>query len=288
MERELIDRNPARGRRRKLKQGKPHRTWLDRAELIAALLDAARELDAEARIDRRATPRRALLATLAFAGLRISEALALRWRDVDLAIGVLRIGTAKTDAGVREVDLLPTLRDELLDHKAKTPFSGPDDYVFPTGSGRRQNPSNVRNRVLARAIKRANENRAKSHLAPLPEGLTPHSLRRTYISLMLAIGEDVPYVMRQVGHANPTVTLAVYAQVMFRDEGERERLRALVNGAVWAGMGTESSAEDRRLPAGSVAGETESAVMQGNRMMGDPGLEPGTSSLSERRSDRLS
>jgi integrase len=263
IERELIDRNPARGRQRKLKRSKPHRTWLDRAELIAALLAAA-------------------------GGLRISETLALRWRDVDLAIGVLRVGTAKTDAGVREVDLLPALRDELLDHKAKTPFSGPDDYAFPTESGERQNPSNVRNRVLARAIRRANENRAKRDLAPLPEGLTPHSLRRTFISLVLAIGEDIPYVMRQVGHANPTVTLAVYAQIMFRAEGERERLRALVNGVDWAGMGREQLQEGPRLPAEPLTGERESAAMQGNPMMGDPGLEPGTSSLSERRSNRLS
>jgi integrase len=53
---------------------------------------------------------------------------------------------------------------------------------------------------------------------PLPDGLTPHSLRRTFISLLLAIGEEVPYVMRQVGHADPKVTLSIYAQVMFRGE----------------------------------------------------------------------
>ncbi|MGH2973727.1 MAG: hypothetical protein ACRDLL_02520 [Solirubrobacterales bacterium] len=39
-ERELIDRNPARGKRRRLKERKPERTWLDRAEQIVALLDA--------------------------------------------------------------------------------------------------------------------------------------------------------------------------------------------------------------------------------------------------------
>jgi hypothetical protein len=211
-----------------------------------------------------------------------------RTSDVDLAIGALRVGKAKSDAGVREVDVLPALRDELLDHKAKTPFNKPDDFVFPTESRQRQNPSNVRNRILARAIKHANENRNARDLAPLPEGLTPHSLRRTYISIALAIGEDVPYVMRQVGHANPTVTLAVYAQVMCRAEGERERRRALVNGADWAGMGTERPGEDRQLPTGPLVEQSESPAMHGNPIMGDPGLEPGTSSLSERRSDRLS
>ena len=69
-------------------------------------------------------------------------------------------------------------------------------------------------------------------------GLTPHSLRRTFISLLLALGEEVPYVMRQVGHTDPKVTLSIYAQIMFRGEGERERLRALVEGSHWALLGT--------------------------------------------------
>jgi hypothetical protein len=48
--------------------------------------------------------------------------------------------------------------------------------------------------------------------------------------VLLAAGEDPPYVMRQVGHNDPKVTLGVYAQVMLRKDGERERLRALVRG----------------------------------------------------------
>jgi integrase len=125
VERELIGRNPARGKRRRLKERKPERSWLDRAEQIVALLDAGGELDDEARSDRRATPRRALLATLTLAGLRISEALDLRWREVDLGAGRLRIADAKTDAGIRQVDLLPALREELSVHKAQTRFRLP-------------------------------------------------------------------------------------------------------------------------------------------------------------------
>jgi integrase len=49
---------------------------------------------------------------LLFAGLRIGELTALRWRDVDLATGWLHIGEAKTDAGRRRVKLRGTLRDE--------------------------------------------------------------------------------------------------------------------------------------------------------------------------------
>ena len=52
VEYELIDRNAARGRRRRLKADRPSPVWLDSAEQIAALLDAAGELDREARVDR--------------------------------------------------------------------------------------------------------------------------------------------------------------------------------------------------------------------------------------------
>ena len=55
--------------------------------------------------------RRPLLATLAFAGLRVGELLALRWRDVDLATGRIHVRASKTDEGVRTVDLRPELQD---------------------------------------------------------------------------------------------------------------------------------------------------------------------------------
>jgi integrase len=91
------------------------------------------------------------------------------------------VRAAKTDAGVREVDLLPALREELASHKATTRYGGVDDFVFPTQEGNRQSPSNVRNRVIALSVKRANERLVGRGLAPLPERLTPHSLRRTFI-----------------------------------------------------------------------------------------------------------
>jgi integrase len=53
---------------------------------IEALLDAAGELDRDARADQR-VPRRAILSTLVFSGLRIGELIELRWRDVNLADG---------------------------------------------------------------------------------------------------------------------------------------------------------------------------------------------------------
>ncbi len=229
VEREMIPRNPAKvgGKRRKLKARRPERTYLDRADQIESVLDAAGELDGTGRGPR---VRRLLLATLVFAGLRLGEALRLRWRDIDLAAGRLRVIDSKTDAGVREVELLPALRKELAIYKAMCRSAPGNSRVFATGTGGAQNPSNVRNRILAGSVKLANERRDQAGLGPLPHGLTPHSLRRTFISLLLAAGDDPPYVMRQVGHSDPKVTLGIYAQVMLRKDGERARLRALLCG----------------------------------------------------------
>ena len=71
-------------------------------------------------------------------------------------------------------------------------------------------------------------------MEPPPEGLTPHSLRRTFASLLFAIGETPPYVMAQMGHTTPNLTLAIYARQMDRRDGEPERLKALVAGRAWA------------------------------------------------------
>jgi integrase len=230
VEYELIDRNPARGRRRRLSAVPPRRSWLDRADHISALLDAAGRLDAEARVCH--GQRRVLLATLTFAGLRIGEALSLRWRDVDLARGTITVRAAKTDAGVRTVNILPVLRDELDAYRARL-APPPHALVFGTAIGTRQTTTNVRRRVLARAVEQANKQLGQHEVESLPERLTPHSLRRTFASLLFAIGEPPPYVMAQMGHTTPNLTLAIYARCMDRRDGEPERLKALVEDGAW-------------------------------------------------------
>jgi integrase len=180
---------------------------------VTALLDAAAELDGEDRSRRRY--RRALLATLAFAGLRVGELLSLRWADVKLASGKIRVRQSKTDAGVRTVDVQPELRDELLSWKASTRHGEPSDFVFPTSTGRADNRNNVRRRVLVRAVERANERIAeRGGCEPLPDKLAPHALRRTFASWLIAEGEDAAYVMDQLGHADSKMTLDLYARAL--------------------------------------------------------------------------
>jgi integrase len=113
VERELLQRNPFQGERRRAREGKSRRSYLDSAEQVEALLAAAGELDDAARADRQHVQREVMLATLTFAGLRIGELLALRWRHVDLANGWLTVGESKTDAGIRRIRIRAALRDAL-------------------------------------------------------------------------------------------------------------------------------------------------------------------------------
>lgn len=244
-----VDRNVAQGRKRLLRESKPSRTYLQ-PDQVAALLAAAGELDAEARPSDTGR-RRPILATLTLAGLRISEALELRWQDVNLADRVLRVAESKTDAGVREVNLTPTLQEVLSEYRTRTRHGAASDFVFPTAQGRQDSPSNIRSRFLAKAVERANIALAE-HGREQIASATPHSLRRTFISLLLATGADVPYVMAQAGHADPKMTLGVYAQVIASKTDHGAALDGLVEASDWAltGTGARSKAigADAALP----------------------------------------
>jgi integrase len=83
---------------------------------------------------------------------------------------------------------------------------------------------------LRATIERANANLTTRELPPLPERITPHSLRRTFASILYAIGEDPGVVMDEMGHTDPGLALRVYRQAMRRGEGDKASLRVLVDG----------------------------------------------------------
>jgi integrase len=119
---------------------------------------------------------------------------------------------------VRTVELQPELPEELAVWRATTRRSEPGDYVFGTSTGRIDSRNNIRRRVLVRAVEVANE---RGGVEPLPEGLSPHALRRSYASWLVAEGEDPAYVMEQLGHTDPTMTLRLYAKAL-RSKRRRE------------------------------------------------------------------
>jgi integrase len=195
VEYELIAANPAVGRRRRLKGTRPSRPFVEPDQLPALLRAAGRH--------------RALVATLAGAGLRIGEAVALEWCDVNLATGVLRVRESKTDAGVRDVDLTPALREELASLKAGKKPTRASDLVFITSRGTPQTRQNVRRRILAPVIERANRELNELGIEPFSD-VSPHGLRRTFASLRAVCGDDPVYIAQQIGHTDVTFTLKRY------------------------------------------------------------------------------
>ena len=149
----FVESNVARGKRRRLKASRPKRTWLELHEVQALLGSAGAH--------------RALIATMVLAGLRVGEVVTLRWRDVDLAGGRLRVEDAKTEAGERAVELSPFLLGELKLHRASRKTTSPDDLVFGTSRGSQRNRSNLTRQILAPAVRRANAELAKAGRNPL-------------------------------------------------------------------------------------------------------------------------
>jgi integrase len=229
----LLDANPARGRRRRMKVPKSSRTFLE-PDMVVDVLDAAgaweRELPEHQRYGRRA-----LLATLCLAGPRISELIESPRGRLDLHAGQLVLGK-KTEAGIdRTLEVSAFLLDELRAHLAALPGVLRDAHgaalpIFPTRTGGHLNASNIRNRLLngmpARGtrsptkgvVERVNEKRAADGRMLLPARVTPHTLRRTFASLCFFAGRDLRWVMGQLGHDDPRMTLAVYAQCMKRSQ----------------------------------------------------------------------
>jgi integrase len=238
MEYELYEKaNPARGRRRRVKVTRPNRTWVEPEQLMA-LLDAA---------DRYCRP---ILATCAGAGVRIGEALALNWEDVNLATGTLTVGRAKTEAGsYREVDLPGGLIETLTEWKAYRPGLGKAP-IFVTRTGQRQRDTNVSHR-LKTAIKHANVRLHADGIEGISERVSPHSLRRAYASLRAALGDDPVYIAEQLGHTDPSFTFRVYQKAVKRREklsgAHLERFDQALEWASIGGLGSVSAIPGRLL-----------------------------------------
>jgi integrase len=173
----------------------------------------------------------------AYTGARRGELLNLRWRDVDLAraevhisgstavIGGTRIeGTTKSGRS-RTVSIDAGTAQVLREHRARQAeerlVAGPrwtdsDQYVFTTGWGGPIHPDTVSS-LMADLIKAHNTTvRAVGAGEVLPHARL-HDLRHFHATTLLLAGVPVHVVAARLGHADPSVTLRVYAHVI-RDQ----------------------------------------------------------------------
>jgi integrase len=219
--------NAARGPRRRIRVVQPRlRSFLE-VDQVWALLDAASARARRVAADYPgAYPCRVILSALTLGGLRIAELLALERGLVNLGLDVIQTSRSKTVAGYREIDVIfAALHQDLAEHLARrTRFGGPRDLLVPSAKGRPLSASNVRQRVLAKTLTEANGLLRERGVPEIVE-CTPHTLRRTYISLLLAAGCDPAYVQQQVGHTDPMLTLRIYQQLLKRRRREEYRTR---------------------------------------------------------------
>lgn len=175
-------------------------------------------------------------------GLRRGEALGLRWCDIDwerrrlrvrqgveVLHGAAHLTTPKTPAALRTVSLFPESVAALAEHRkrqvARQLAAGPEwrdlDLVFTTPTGGPLNPNNVL-RNLCKIIKKANAPRDGAIVPPadvLPR-FDIHDLRHTHATHLLMDGWSVAIVSRRLGHANPAITLQLYAHAISDVQGD--------------------------------------------------------------------
>ena len=144
-------------------------------------------------------------------GLRRGELLGLKWEDIDLEHGDLRVRRqiARINGKVVEAPLktknayrtLPLAEDtiSILNEQKKKVGSSP--WVFPSATGGPISPDSVLH-MLHRVLKRAG----------LPQ-VRFHDLRHTFATLALQNGVDIKTVSGMLGHFSAGFTLDTYAHV---------------------------------------------------------------------------
>ena len=134
----------------------------------------------------------ALMALLYGAGLRISEALALDWRDWPSGDAPLLV--RGKGGKQRLVPILAVVRDAIASWRTINP-SAPDAPIFPGQRSKRLNPGVVQRSL--RNFRRANG---------LPEHTTPHALRHSFATHLLRAGADLRAIQELLGHASLSTT----------------------------------------------------------------------------------
>lgn len=203
---ELIVRNPARLVRLPAWRPKEIQPW--KPEESGRFLTAAAD-----------DPLYTAFVLLVLYGLRRGEVLGLRWSDVDFAGNVLHVRQqiqrlqgrlvatdVKTDAGRRDLPLVPLAAQVLFQHRRTTSAAAAGDLVFTTRTGQPIEPGN-----LARSFQRI------SKVAGLPR-VTLHNLRHANATLLKSLGVPVRDAQAILGHASPLTTQQIYQHADLDDQ----------------------------------------------------------------------
>ena len=175
-----------------------------------------------------------------FTGMRLGEILALRWLHVDLNGKTIKVREAleetkahgirfkqpKSKAGRRDISLPGTLVDALREHRRRELELRmrlglgklPDDtLLFANLQGDPLRPGNM-----------SSDWSEDAEALGVP-GVTFHGLRHTHASQLIARDVDIVTVSKRLGHAKPSITLAIYAHLFHTDD---RKAAAAINAAL--------------------------------------------------------
>lgn len=150
-------------------------------------------------------------------GMRRGELLGLKWNDIDLKHGIIRVcrQVARIDGQVQEIPLKTknsyrniAISQDTVEMLKEMKEKSNSEYVFPSPSGGPISPDSVRH-MLHRVLKRAG----------LPQ-LRFHDLRHTFATLALQNGVDIKTVSGMLGHFSAGFTLDTYAHVTTASQKE--------------------------------------------------------------------
>ena len=147
-------------------------------------------------------------------GLRISEALALRWADVDwlgsrLSVrrGIVEqiVADVKTEGSARTFNLTGEMLERLKSCKQRSDFSGSEDWIFASPIKLGRLPYSYTG--VWRELERAAEAAKVGHIGT-------HSFRHTHRSWLDAVGTSVAVQQKMMRHADIRTTMNIYGDVV--------------------------------------------------------------------------
>ena len=167
-------------------------------------------------------PFKTLFRTAIFTGMRKGELLALQWGDIDWNRNLILvrralhwrslketpqgeqrwyIGTTKTKNSIRSIMLSPMLKKALEIHRIMAPVS-PQDFIFCNANGKPMDPDHIVSREFHPTLAMAGIRRIRFH-----------DLRHTFATLLIAQGENIKFIQRQMGHASIQTTMDRYGHL---------------------------------------------------------------------------
>jgi integrase len=143
-----------------------------------------------------------------YSGLRTSELISLKWKDIDFKQEIINVNTAKvhgyekepkTKSGIRKVQMLSKAKEALL---KQIKYTDNSSYVF-------HNPNTSREWASSEVVSKCWKKLLSSVKVKYRNC---YQMRHTYCSMLVSNGENLAWVASQMGHENTELVIKVYGK----------------------------------------------------------------------------